>query len=212
MEEAATVSLQALKIFFATARPLVPATQECLGLVVRLHERRRDLAGLVAVRKLALDAYQAALNSDDVRTTACVKLCSEAMVAAGLSREAEPMNQDWLKRLTLPGGGLRSSAEPVLRGQLDLLHKEGRHAETEKYHRQLIALLAQHRPADKQRWAEANNLAQLLLSQGRHGEAVPLLEAAVSQLETAQGRLKEEVLPLARRNLEAARKGPGGGA
>lgn len=210
LEEAATVGTQALEILFAAASPLVPPTQRCLALVKRLRENSKNYAELAEVLKLALAAYQADLKGDDLRTTTCVKLCSQALVSAGRSHEAEQLNQEWLKRLSRPEGGLRAAAEPVLRGHLELLRAEQRHAEVEHFQRQIIALLAQFRPEDRQRWADVSGLAQLLISQGRHAEAVPLLQMAIPQLETAEGRLKAEVLQTARSRLEVALKGRAG--
>ncbi|MDB6116403.1 MAG: hypothetical protein JWO08_184 [Verrucomicrobiaceae bacterium] len=211
LEEAATTGTQGLAVFFASASPVVRPTQRCLALVIRLRQRSKDFLALAEVLKLTLSAYQSGLKGDDLRTTTLVKLYSQTLVAAGGRQEAEQINLDWLKRLQKPEGGLRITAEPVLRGHLELLRKAERYAEAENYQRQLIALLAEFRPEDKQRWGDTSGLAQLLISQGRPGEAVPLLEAAIAQLEKAEGRLKEEVLPLAKSRMEVARRGPNGG-
>ncbi|MGV3661256.1 MAG: protein kinase domain-containing protein [Prosthecobacter sp.] len=204
-EEAATTGTQALKILFASGSPLVPPTQRCLALVIRLRKKTNDHAALVEVMKLALAAYQAGLKADDLRTTTCVKLCSQALLAAGRTVEAGQLNQEWLGRLRRPEGGLRATAEPILRSQVELLRTQRRFSEAEDVQRQIITLLAHFRPHDKQRWADTSTLAQLLISQGRSAEAVPLLESAIPHLEKAEGRLKDEVLPLTRTRLETAR-------
>ncbi|MES2597724.1 MAG: serine/threonine-protein kinase [Verrucomicrobiota bacterium] len=208
-EEAVSIGTQALEIFFAAANPQIPPTQRCLALVIRLRQKSRNFDAVVEVLQMALSAYHARLQGDDLRTTSCVKNLSQALIAADRTQEAETLIKDWLDRLTLAEGGLQVTAEPVLRAYLELLRKDARWAEAETCQKQIIALLAKFRPDDKQRWGDTSGLAQLLMSQGRHAEAVPLLEEAATQLETADGRLRDEVLPLTKSRLETARKSSG---
>ncbi len=206
LQEAASVGHQALQIFFTAGSPRGLAAQRCMALVTRLGESNQDLGVMVESLKLVLNAYETGLKPGDLRTTSCVKHLSHTLLAAGRAQEAETLNQDWLDRLRQPDGGLRVSAEPVLRAQLEVLVKQRRHQEAEQCQKRIIEFLDYHRPDDPQRWGDTSGLAQMLMFQNRHAEAVPLLETAISHLEKTEGRLKDEVLPQATLRLAQARQ------
>ncbi len=206
LDEAATTTRQALNLFYDIAGPLAAYSLSTLERLIEIEKARGDMDALIAVHRDALRAFDARLGPAHEATAERLKHYSQALVAANRADEADKLDSEWLKRVRMPNGTLPAACEQMLRGHIEVLRKLSDWPRAETALRELVSMMQRARPDHPQRHGDQNNLADVLMKQGRHSEAVPLLEEAIAALErSADGEVRRRHLPLAKQRLAEAR-------